>query len=217
MKRPVLLSPVLLWFGITLVWGVYRYLLPEREVVEELLIKPLIYIVPLLLYLRRNKQLTLGSLGIIFRNKRQILVWGGLFGMVLVIESVMVSLFIKHDQVNVTFFSLAPIIPALLTSLGTAISEELLYRGFLLARFMRAWKSEIRANVVVSILFSAAHLGMGIITLRLTGTDLFVYIWSMFVLGFVDGFIYQRTYSVIAPIMAHTLWNFSLGIVRGIP
>lgn len=209
MKLSVLRSSLLLWFAITFVWGTYRYLFLEREFFEELLIKPLIFIVPVLIYLKLIKKLHPNSLGLHIKNKQLIFGWGGLFGLFLVTERMMISLFIKHEKINYAFFSTSQLVPALFVSLSTAVSEELLFRGFLLPQFMQRWKSEIRANIAVSLLFSLTHLAMGLFVLQLTPTDLFIYMLMMFLLGFANGFMYQRARSVAAPIASHALWNFT--------
>lgn len=208
--RRELRSILALWFSINLVWAFYRVLFHHGELVEELVIKPLVFVVPALVYIRHNERLTAASWGWRLTGRRAIFIWGGLFGAFLAGESIIVSL-IKQRPLDTAFFTPAIISQTTLISLSTALSEEILYRGFLLTRFTRIWKSQMRANLVVSSLFSLAHLTMGVLVLKLAGQDLLIYLWSIFILGFADGFIYQQTGSVIAPIIAHTLWNFTNG------
>lgn len=215
MKLRRLLAPLTIWFAVTLTWGIYRSLFTQPEWLEELIFKPVVFVGPVMFYLWKRERLTWERLGVRTGSKKKILLWGFGFGLFLVAESVVVSL-IKKQAVNGAFFTPGSLTQATLVSLATAVSEEVLYRGFLLERVRKVVGSIFQANLLVSVLFSAAHLVMGYFVLHLSGIDMVSYLWLIFILGFADGFIYLETGSVLTPIITHSLWNLSNGFfIRG--
>lgn len=215
MQRRRLLAPLAIWLAVTLAWGIYRSLFSKPEWLEEIIFKPLVFIGPVMFYLWKRERLTWERLGVRTGSKKKILLWGFGFGLFLVAESIAVSL-IKKQAVNITYFTPGSLVLATLVSLSTAVSEEVLYRGFLLERVKGVVGNLFQANLLVAILFSVAHLAMGFFVLHLPGADIVSYLWLIFILGFADGFIYLETGSVVAPIIAHSLWNFSNGFfIRG--
>jgi len=80
-----------------------------------------------------------------------------------------------------------------------AIFEETLFRGFLYPALR--WKFGPMAAMCISALaFSLIHLDFGAAS-------------QLFVLGFMFAFAYEKTGSLIPPMVAHCLWNSSTFIV----
>ena len=202
-------SLLILWLGIVCFWGIYRYLFRLPEWLDELIVKPWVFIIPPIIYLFKNRQLSLSSLGLNWQKSKLILTWGVGFGLFLVIESVIVSL-IKDKQVNYINLHLSALLVNGIISLATAISEEILYRGFLLEQIWQKLHKQLLSNVITTLLFSLGHLSIAVWVLKYQGMELASYLWLIFILGLADGVIYQQTRSVFAPIISHTLWNFSV-------
>src|SRR3989344_9248001 len=93
-------------------------------------------------------------------------------------------------------------------SLPPALTKEILYRGFLLDKIWQLTGRAYTANLLTTILFVIGHLGVGVFRLNYFGNDLAVYLLTISVIGFTQGFIYLETRSVAATTMAHALWNF---------
>jgi len=202
-----ILPLLLVWGLIVFVWSGYRYFFRNPEWLEEIIFKPLVFIVPVIMFTHfrtRDSQVLLGT----GKNWNLIFKWGVLFGLLLVGESLLIW-FLKGKTIDIYKFSLPFVGLQLIISLSTAFSEEILYRGFLLERMDKIFKSHILNNIIVAVLFSAAHLMMGIAILNYRGQELVSYQWLMFILGFANGFIYQETRSTVASTITHTLWNFS--------
>lgn len=82
-----------------------------------------------------------------------------------------------------------------------AISEETLFRGYLILRFTQITKNRTTALIISSVIFSLGHGyegGSGVVTVG--------------AIGFALGLIYVWRQSLISPIVIHFLQNF-IGIV----
>lgn len=209
--REKITSPLLLWFGISSIWFLYRATTMLPEWIEEIILKPLIFVGPVMLLLNFRHSLNVTALGLRFKPVRPILVWGMLLGTGLVIEALVVALYkgnILRTQLSVTL-----LVNNLLISSATAFSEEILYRGFLMERFWQLFKNPWSANILSATLFMLAHVGQALFVLHYQNSELFKYLGSMILLGVINGFIYYKTRSVIASGFFHTLWNFAIPFI----
>jgi|GEM_PF-2239340 len=200
-------GPLLVWFIATSIWILYRRFFVLSEIIEELILKPIVFIYPVLIYLHYREKLSLKALGFNLKNRSAILLWGLLFGLFLAAEGVAVEIY-KGYTVNASQLTAVAIITNLIVSTATAISEEVLDRGFLLERMQKLMNKYV-ANILVSILFALSHLGIALFVFEFSGNDFWLYLLSIFISGFAYGYIYQKTRSIYAPILAHLLWNFS--------
>lgn len=200
-------APFILWLLILVIWIVYRKIGGMPEYFEELVLKPLIFIGPLLVWLATKNKFKRKSLGLVMTNHKKILIWGLVLGVFLALENIIIRKFYWHDPVLLKF-SLIPISLALTISLATAFSEEILYRGFLLQRMLKIWQP-VLAIVVNALLFAIGHLGLALSKPDYRSEDLAGYLIFIFVSGIINSLIYERTRSVYASIAAHALWNFS--------
>jgi uncharacterized protein len=91
--------------------------------------------------------------------------------------------------------SLSFLLLSLTAAVAAPLFEEYLFRGFLLTsltRYLASWQ----AIMVSALIFATAHLSVSEI-LPLTA------------LGMVLGYVYQRSGSLLAPMLLHGLWNGS--------
>ena len=136
-----ILPLLLVWGLIVFVWSGYRYFFRNPEWIEEIIFKPLVFIVPVIMFTHfrtRDSQVLLGT----GKNWNLIFKWGVLFGLLLVGESLLIW-FLKGKTIDIYKFSLPFVGLQLIISLSTAFSEEILYRGFLLERMDKIFKSHI--------------------------------------------------------------------------
>ncbi len=202
------LLPVLeVWIISVLVWGIYRYFFRFGEITDELIFKPLIFVLPVLIYLRIRERLDLGSLSLSDKNLPYAFIWGIIVGLLLLIELFIISVF-KDKSIDVGFFIPQNLAINLLISVFTAVCEEILYRGFIMSRLWKILKSGYVANFLAAGLFCLAHVGMAVLVLNYSGLQLAVYLWLMFILGLANGLVFQKTRSTYGPIITHAFWNF---------
>src|SRR4030043_371334 len=83
---------------ILLIWGFYRFLFKFPEEVEEVIIKPILWLVPLFYLLKKEKK-GLSSLGINFKNIFPSIYFSIILGVVFALEGVLVN-FVKHSNVD---------------------------------------------------------------------------------------------------------------------
>ena len=213
MKRQVFL----VWFLIFLAWAFYRakFILPEA--LDELIIKPLIFVVPVLfiVWIKENKPLK--NLGLVFRPKAFMvdLYIGVVLGILLAVEGLFAN-YLKYGR-----FSFGPIESVLLAggigtflllNLVTSFSEEVFARGFLYNRLYKATREQFASAVVSSILFALIHLPIMFTRLHLTGNALLFYPLSIFTMGMVNSYLFSLRGSLVLPILVHTFWNMTISL-----
>jgi len=206
------MSGFIIYGVIALVWFFYRAVFRFPEAIDELLVKPLVFLLPVFLWLRFKERKSWDSLGISRKNLSKSLLIGFCLGLLFAAEGVVVSA-LKYKELvfnpkNLGFLGLAGYG---LLSLTTGFSEEVLNRGFLMNRLWKKWGNEYLANFGSSFLFALMHLPAAIFVLKYQlPYDFLTHELSIFVLGFADGFVFARTKNIFAPTISHALWNWSV-------
>lgn len=201
---------------IFVIWALDRYfpgLLPEWT--EELILKPLIWLVPTFWLVRKIEKRPLTSLGLTTKNLFPSLYWGIGLGIVFALEGLLTNM-IKYRGLNFTSFGYTPLI--LLGSIGlsfaTAFSEETVFRGYIFSRLGQIWKSEWLANIVSAFMFALIHLPIGIFVLGYTPIVLLAYLFFIFVYGFGAAFVFARTGNLVSSILLHVFWSWPIVLFR---
>jgi membrane protease YdiL (CAAX protease family) len=208
-----------IWLFIVVVWSIYRYFFKFSESVDELVVKPIIFLTPVLLYLTlslRAKKSNLKTFhkpileNLGFRSQKisLILKWGFGLGCIIVLEGLLIGIY-KNKPVNQEWWLPINLIINLIISFATALVEEVLYRGFIMNRLINILNKPLLSNLLTSIMFCLTHVSMAIFILQYQGFYLWVYLWLMFILSLVNGLVYERTQTVYASTISHFLWNFS--------
>jgi len=86
----------------------------------------------------------------------------------------------------------------LFIALSAGITEEFIFRGYLLPRFEILFKNSYIAIIVSSVLFGLLHLGYGTIG-QVVGP---------FIIGLVLSVYYWKYRNIAIPIISHFLWDF---------
>lgn len=186
-------------------WTIYRYFFFTLEWVDEFIAKPLLQILPVILTVLFFEKKPVSSLSV--GSKKPLLHIGiGLgVGVVLVAESMIMQkmkgtmISIHKENVLLPFF----------VSLATGFSEELVFRGYFAKRIADVIENQYIANTLQTILFVLIHVPIMIFVLQYSFVDSVLYSVQLFVLGFVYGYIFLETGSLITTIIPHTLWNFA--------
>jgi uncharacterized protein len=96
-------------------------------------------------------------------------------------------------------------------TLGVALSEEVLYRGFFLGQFYQHIAIENKENrlalalITSQALFAIIHIPARVMTWGTEPDRLPLELFSLFGMGLAYSFIYLRTRSLVAAIVAHAL------------
>lgn len=211
-KKEVLIkhSTILAAF-LFIVWGFYRFLFKLPDEVEELFIKPAIWLIPVF-YLVRKERLGLSSLGFTTKNLFPSIYLSLFLGVVFALEGVLVN-FIKYKGVDFSA-NIGDFWGALGLSFVTAVSEEVAFRGYLFNRVWQAIGNEWKANILTSIVWGAVHVPISVFwwNLNLVGTLGYLVLTITFGMG--SAFVFARTKNVSSSILLHVLWEWPIVLFR---
>lgn len=205
------------WFFIFLAWAFYRskFFLPEWA--DELIVKPLIFVLPVIYIVIIREKNKFKELGIPTSLKDLLLdlYIGVAVGVFFAFEGLLAN-YLKYGK-----FSFGPIdalklsggVPFfLLLNLVTGISEEILARGYLYKRLYKISQNQLWASVYSSFFFLLLHIPIMFTRLRLTGTSLIVYPISILILGITNCYIFSYRKNLTLPILIHTFWNMTVAL-----
>lgn len=204
-----------IWGIILIVWALYRVYGPRMpEWVDELILKPLVFLGPVLLFVKVVEKRPLASIGLTAGKFFRDIYIGIGFGMLFAVEG-MVANAIKHGT-----FSFAPVIPiagnslvwAVIFSFATAISEETLARGFLYSRFKEGYGDRLKAMVVSSAMYFMLLVPFIFVVSKLTGVSLLIFVMTNIVISLANTMIFEETKTLTVPILIHAFWNMAVAL-----
>jgi membrane protease YdiL (CAAX protease family) len=200
-------------FYLLLTWTLYRFLFQFPDTLEELLVKPLIWLLPLYFLIKKEKK-SLSSIGITKKNLFKGIYFALALGAVFAIEALAAN-FAKYGGFN---FSANIGDKAILISLGlsfaTAFSEEISFRGYIFTRLWERTKNEFLANFVMSIFWALVHIPVVVFVWGLSLQAGLVYLLLTTLFGVGSAFIYARTKNVFSSIFLHVLWEWPIILFR---
>ncbi len=198
-------------------WSLYRYF-PEGVFplwVEELIFKPLIWLVPTFWLVLRIEGEKISSLGLTKKNLFPALYWGIGLGIVFAAEGLVTNI-IKYQGLHLPEleYSSLGLIGLVLLSFVTAFSEEIVFRGYIFTRLWRLWQSEWLANLVSAFLFALIHLPIGVFVLGYSPMTMLAYLFFVFVYGFGAAFVFARSENIVSAILMHVFWSWPIILFR---
>lgn len=202
------------WGWIVLAWAIYRYAFHLPEWVDEFVTKPMVFVFPILWYVRRIEKRGLSSIGISGANFFTSIYIGLGFGLLFAIEGIAAN-FVKYGElrfVPIAVFQQYGLGLMLLLSLATAFSEELLSRGFVFGRIMEIKKSLPYAALLSTAMFTLLHVPILVTSLKLHGVTLVLFFVTDIALGLINSVLYYNTKSLVAPILVHIFWNMTVAM-----
>lgn len=212
---PHTLEPVYQVWGWTLLaWSLYRYFFKLPETVDEFIAKPLVFLGPLLWYVVKIEKRDLISLGLTTKNLFMNLYVGIGFGFVFALEGIAANA-IKYGKIQINpiaAFEQYGMVMLLVLSVATAVSEEILNRGFLFGRIMEKTKNLPKAALLSTLLFVLLHVPILVTSLHLQGTMLVLFFLTDFILGMANSLLYYNTKSLLAPVLVHVFWNMTVAL-----
>lgn len=196
-----------------LVWGLYRYLIKLPEEIEELVIKPLIWLLPLFILIKREKE-KLSSLGLTVKTLFPSLYFVIGLGAVFAIEALLIN-FLKYGSLNLgSNIGDKTILIAVFISLVTAFSEEIAFRGYIFGRLRDALNHEWKANLISTVMWIVIHIPIVVFVRDWTVGSALVYLLITGLFGMGSNFVYARTGNVFASILLHVVWEWPLILFR---
>ena len=186
----------LTYFIVFVCWLLYRYFTRFPDLVDELLMKPLIWISPVI-YISFLKKFRFKELGFKILSLRFFLL-SAVIGIGLTALQFLPLYFQFHKVPSIPpdFIILA------LATIGTAVSEEILFRGFIFKQLQKQF-STIISTLITSILFSFMHVPILIFIQNTAGINLISSLYIIFVSSLVFCLLYWYTKNLWSPIIAH--------------
>lgn len=203
-----------IWGWIVLVWAFYRYFFRLPEWVDEFIFKPLVFVAPVLWYVKTKEKRSLHSLGLTNKNLFSSIYIGLGFGFVFALEGLAANA-IKYGRLQIMpidAFTQYGMGMLLLLSAATAFSEELLSRGFVFTRLLEGKKGLIASAFLSTLMFVVLHIPILAFSLKLQGVVLLLFFITDFVLGFANALLLYNTGSLVAPILVHIFWNMTVAL-----
>jgi len=196
-----------------IVWGLYRFLIQLPDEVEELVIKPIIWLIPVFV-ITKKEGLGLDSLGITVKNLFPSVYFSLALGSFFVMEALIIN-FIKHNGLSFAANIGDKTLPmALGISFATAVSEEIAFRGYMFNRLWLALKNEWLANVITTLVWVLIHVPIYIFVLQLGASATIVNLLITTLFGLGSAFVFARTKNVFSSILLHVLWEWPIILFR---
>jgi len=212
-KEVYIKNATILAVYILLVWGLYRFLVKLPEDVEELFIKPVVWLLPVFYFLKKEK-LGVSSLGISFKNLFPSVYMALGLGVFFVFEALLIN-YIKYGALN---FNANIGSSMIATSLGisfmTAFSEELTFRGYFFNRLLLSTKNEWLSIIVSSVVWALVHVPITVFVWKLSVTASITYLFLTAIFGVGSAFIFSKTKNIASSILLHVLWEWPLILFR---
>lgn len=212
-KTKLIKNTTFLFVYLFLVWGMFRLIFKLPDEVEEIVIKPIVWVIPVLYLLRKEKE-SISSIGITFSKLFPSIYLSLALGSLFVFLGFITN-FIKYGYFNFNAnIGTEPLIFGLILSFLTAISEELVFRGFIFSRLWQVLNNEWKANLLTSVLWTIIHIPVTLFVNKLDPVSAIVYLFLTFIFGFGASYLYARTKNIISPILLHVLWQWPIILFR---
>lgn len=212
-ERVIFLEKIFaVWGFILIIWAIYRYFIELPELVDELILKPLIFLTPALIFVFFKEKKNLSSIGLVPGKFVRDMYVGLGFGALFALEGIITNA-VKYGTI-----SLAPaitvtapmLILALVVSVASAFSEELLVRGFLYTRLREGYQSHGKALLTSTGMYMLLLVPVIFTRLSLDMVTLVIFLVSSLVMSFANTTIFSETKTLTIPILIHAFWNMAV-------
>jgi membrane protease YdiL (CAAX protease family) len=196
-----------------IVWGLYRFIFKLPEEVEELVIKPVVWLLPLLYVIRKEKE-KLSSLGVSITTLFPSLYFVIGLGAIFAIEALLLNFF-KYGYLNLgSYIGDKTLLLSIGISLATAFSEEIAFRGYIFNRLNKILKNEWSASIITTIFWVLIHVPIVVFIMKwdLLSSISYLFITALFGLG--SNFVFARTGNVFASVILHVVWEWPIILFR---
>lgn len=196
-----------------IIWGCYRLLFQLPETIESFILKPIVWLVPLIWILKKEGK-GISSLGVNSNKLFPTIYLSLILGTIFSFEGLFVN-FLKYGSLEFNaIIGEGNFYVLLLSTTMTAIVEELSFRGYMFNRFLDFSKDEWVSNLVTSFAWTVIHLPVAILDWKLSLYSLSIYMFLVFLFSFAACFVFARTKNVLSPILLHLFWQWPIILFR---
>jgi membrane protease YdiL (CAAX protease family) len=196
-----------------LIWAFYRFLFRLPDQVEELVVKPILWLVPVFWFLKKEG-FGISSLGLTFKKLFPAIYLSIGLGAIFVAEGLLTN-FLKYGGFYFgANLGSVPFMTSLGLSFVTAFSEETAFRGYIFSRLLIALKNELLANVIQTLLWTAIHIPIVFFVWGYSLSQGIVYLSLTALFGMGSAFIFGRTKNITGSVLLHVLWEWPIILFR---
>lgn len=201
---------VLLYLYLFLVWSIYHYFTRNPSWVDEMVVKPVIQLLPLLVVAFKIEKKNWQWLGWTKKELRRNMMSGLGVAIVLVLLRFVIKQFASGSIIfNPHQLSPPGFFLAFATSAIVGVVEETMFRGYFFQQLRTIFQNETRAMFLSSVLFMGNHIFYVIVISHYSMGQLFFYIAQLLLMGTLFALLFARTRSLVPSVAAHAVWNFS--------
>lgn len=196
-----------LWAIILIVWSLYRANLRLPEWFDEFIAKPLVFILPVFFYIARiEKDKFFKGINWNLKSIRKDLLVGIGIGLVFFL-TVVVANSIKAHKLVLIKTNPSMIWYFLIVAFATAISEEILSRGFILKRLYQESNNILTSSFYASFLFLFLHIPSLFTSEKLNGYTIIFILLTDMVLSLVNSLLFLDRKNLTSSILVHAFYN----------
>lgn len=195
------------------IWAFYRFLFKFPDEIEETILKPIIWLIPILILINKER-MGIGSLGFTFKNLFPAIYFSIGLGAIFVIEA-MITNVLKYGGLNFgANLGNLPFLSSLGLSFATAFSEETAFRGYIFGRLWFVTKNEWTANLITALPWTLIHIPIAFFIWKLDLTAGLLYLALTAVFGAGSAFVFARTKNIWGSILLHVMWEWPIILFR---
>lgn len=206
------IQQVLNLYGLILfLWSIYRWKLGFPTWFDEFIAKPIVFVLPVYIFITHiEKKGFVNDIWLKTKDFLGDLAISGFLGVTFV-GSALFANYIRTGSLDISpDLASGGLLLAILIPFATAISEEILARGFILKRFFEDSGNVYISAFNASVLFLILHIPILFTIPDLRGSLLIMFLATDFILGLVNSFVYLDRKSLVAPILIHAFYNIAI-------
>lgn len=197
-----------LYLFIFIVWGLYRLIFRLPENVEEIILKPLIWLVPTFYIVFKIEKRGMDSLGYTSKKFTKAIGRGIAFSTIFFIIGLCLN-YLKYGRFSFDNLPAKEVFwPALFLSFITSISEETVFRGYIFNRLNEILKNSWVANLISSVGFCLVHLPIAVFVYKYSLPQGVIFLILIFLSSIGSGAMFSWTGSIWSSILIHVFWTW---------
>lgn len=203
-----------LYLFVFVLWGLYRLIFRFPENIEEIILKPLVWLSPTFYLVFRKEKRSFSSLGYSSNTFKSGIAKGLGFSLLFLAAGIGLNYFKTGHTFSSGPLSGEVLIPSLMMAFITAISEETVFRGYLFNRLNEIVKNHWVANVISSLGFCLIHLPISIFVFHYNPLQLVLFFSLIFLSSLGSGLLFFWTGSIWGSIFIHVFWSWPVMLFK---
>jgi len=204
-----------LWGIILIIWAFYRLKIKMPEWFDELIAKPIIFVLPIYYFISKiEKKIFFSSLNLSFKSIRKDFLISFLISLIF-LSTIIFAKWINNKEIislkqgiNQTIFFYIVVI-----SLAGAISEQILSTGFVFKRLFEESKNFYQTAFFNAILFFFLHVPIRFTIPGLIGNQLIFLMLNDIFLSILSSYFFASYKSLNIPIFIHAFYNIIIALI----